>query len=148
MRVLELVPLGLDEANAFVNKHHRHYAGRVGHKFSIGVAEDGTVRGVIIAGRPNARGADDGYTLEVLRCCTDGVKNGCSMLYGAAWRAARALGYRRLITYISVNETGASVYAANFRCVGEVRGRSWNCEARPRVDVNPKQDKLRFELAV
>ena len=39
----------------------------------------------------------------------EGVKNGCSMLYGAAWRAARALGYRRLGTYTLQTEPGTSL---------------------------------------
>lgn len=68
------------------------------------------------------------------------------MLYGAAWRAVRALGYGRLITYTLEDEGGSSLRAAGFRVVGEVKGRSWSCESRPRVDTAPHQDKLRWEL--
>ena len=39
---------------------------------------------------------DDGTTIEVTRVCTDGTANACSLLYGAMWRAAKALGYLRL----------------------------------------------------
>ena len=34
--------------------------------------------GVAICGRPVARYLDDGLTLEILRCCTDGTYNACS----------------------------------------------------------------------
>ena len=72
--------------------------------------------GVVIVGRPVSRYLDDGWTLEVNRLCTDGSRNACSMLYGAAWRAARAMGYKRLITYILESECGASKRAA---CAGQ-----------------------------
>jgi hypothetical protein len=67
-------------------------------------------------------------------------------LYAASWRAARALGYRRLGTYILKSETGISLQAAGWRVVGEVAGRSWHCESRPRVDRHPRQDKIRWEI--
>src|SRR5690606_8037899 len=89
---LRIVPMTLKEANDFVKQHHRHHGPTRFHKFSIGVAKGDQIVGVAIVGRPVARLLDDGYTLEVTRCCTDGTKNACSMLYGAAWRAARAMG--------------------------------------------------------
>ena len=69
------------------------------------------------------------------------------MLYGAAWRAAKALGYRKLITYTLASEEGASLRAAGWEVVGEVKGRSWNTPSRPRVDKNPAQDKFRWEVS-
>lgn len=69
------------------------------------------------------------------------------LLWCAAWRAVRALGYRKLITYTLATEPGASLRASGFRVVGEVRGRSWSCPSRPRVDTAPHQDKLRWEMA-
>jgi hypothetical protein len=142
---MEIVPMPLDEANAFVEQHHRHHRPVVGAKFCIGVADEAGVRGVAIIGRPVARHLDDGWTLEVTRVATDGAKNACSMLYGAAWRAAKALGYRKLITYTLAEEPGATLRAAGWRMVGEVRGRSWSCPSRPRVDKHPLQGKLRWE---
>jgi hypothetical protein len=115
----------------------------VGHKFSQAVVDQsGTVRGVAIVGRPNARGYDDGWTLEVTRCCTDGCKDACSALYGAARRAAFALGYRRLITYTAKREGGASLRAAGFVVLGEVKGREWDCVSRPRVRRGDVPDKF------
>lgn len=133
---MEIVPISLEEANAFVSVHHRHHKPVVGHKYSIAVAVAGQVRGVVIVGRPVARRLDNGWTLEVNRCCTDGVKNGCSALYGAAWRAAKALGYKRLITYTLPQEGGASLRASNWKCLGEKGGGNWNVKTRPRIDTS------------
>lgn len=142
------VPLPLDEANAFVREHHRHHGRVVGHRFSIGVADAaGEIRGVAIIGRPVARGLDDGLTLEVTRVATDGCKDASSALYGAARRAAFALGYKKLVTYTLASESGVSLKAAGYRVVGEVPGRSWSCPSRPRVDKHPTQNKLRWEAA-
>ena len=143
---LTVIPLDLDEANAFITHHHRHHKPVVGHKFSIGVAnETGFIVGVAIVGRPVARGNDNGWTLEVTRVATDGTKNACSILYGAARRATFALGYKRLITYILNTEPGTSLKAAGWKCLGEAGGGSWNCKSRPRVDKHPTQVKLLFE---
>lgn len=133
---LIIVPINLAKANAYVATHHRHHKPTVGHKFSVAVADaTGTVRGVAIVGRPVARHCDDGWTLEVNRCCTDGVRNGCSILYGAAWRVAKAMGYKRLITYTLPSEGGASLRGAGWTCVGERGGGNWNVKSRPRVDT-------------
>lgn len=144
---LELYPLSLQEANAFVSTYHRHHGPVVGHKFSLGVGDGESIRGVAIVGRPVSRCLDNGATLEVTRLCTDGTKNAASKLYAAAWRATRALGYRRLITYILNDEIGTSVRAAGWRLVGEAGGGSWSCPSRPRVDNHPLQGKLRWEIA-
>ncbi|MCA7945620.1 XF1762 family protein [Burkholderia vietnamiensis] len=133
---LKIVPISLDEANAFVAQHHRHHKPVVGHKFSIAAADAAAIHGVAIVGRPVARGNDDGWTLEVNRCCTDGMRNACSMLYGAAWRAAKALGYRRLITYTLPSEGGASMRAAGWKLIGERGGGNWNTPSRPRIDTD------------
>jgi hypothetical protein len=145
---MTIVPCELAEANAFVAAHHRHHRPVVGHKFSIAVVDDdGSVRGVAIASRPVARGLDDGWTLEVTRVATDGHRNACSALYGACRRVAFALGFTRLVTYTLDSESGASLRGAGWREVGRVRGRSWSCESRPRVDKHPLQGKIRWETA-
>ena len=143
--VLELTPITLREANAFVDTFHRHHQPVPGAKFCIAVSEGEVVHGVAIVGRPVARNADNGWTLEVNRTCTDGIKNGNSMLYGAAWRAAKALGYKKLITYILPEEGGASLRAVGWKCLGEAGGGKWNRKDRPRVDTHPLQVKLKWE---
>ena len=143
---LRVTPINLAEANAFVSEHHRHHKPVPGAKFSLAVSDsEGRVRGVAIVGRPVARMSDNGWTLEVNRCCTDGSKNACSMLYGAAWRAAKALGYRRLVTYTLPEEGGTSLRAAGWKLLGEAGGGSWNRSSRPRIDTAPTQGKLAWE---
>src|SRR5215217_4147919 len=105
---MEVVPVTLAEANAFVARHHRHRGKVAGAIFSNGATAAGEIVGVVVVGRPVARMLDDGYTAEVVRLCTTGERNACSMLYRAAWRAARAMGYRRLVTYTLPEEGGAS----------------------------------------
>ncbi len=143
---LRHVRMTLEEANTFVAQHHRHHKPVVGHIFSLGAASDGVIRGVVIVGRPVARMRDDGETAEVTRLCTDGYRNACSFLYGAAARAAFALGFRRIGTYILASETGASLRGVGWRLVGERGGGSWSCPSRPRVDTHPLQTKLLFEM--
>jgi hypothetical protein len=113
----------------------------------VGAAEGETIVAVAIVGKPVARLLDDGFTAEVTRLASDGAPNACSMLYGACWRAARALGYRRLVTYTLAEERGSSLRAAGWRLVGEAGGGTWNRpkNGRPRVDLHPTQGKLRWE---
>jgi hypothetical protein len=145
MAGLRIVPIDLDEANAFVAQHHRHHGKVVGHKFSLGCISDGKIVGVAIVGRPVSRRRDDGMTLELTRLCSDGTRNTCSFLYGAAARAAFALGYTRIGTYILKSEPGTSLTAAGWRLIGETPGRSWSVPSRPRVDTCPLEPRLLFE---
>ncbi len=145
---MRVVPLDLAEANAFVAEHHRHHKPVVGHKFSLGAALAEKIVGVVIVGRPVSRMRDDGATLEVTRLCTDGTKNACSFLYGAAARAAFALGYTRIGTYILDTEPGSSLRGAGWKLIGQRGGGSWNVPSRPRVDKHPTQGKLLYEVTV
>lgn len=143
---IELMPITLAEANAFVHLHHRHHKPVIGHKFSLAAWVQKKLCGVVIVGRPVARMRDDGLTMEVTRLCSDGTKNVCSFLYGAAARAAFALGYKRVGTYILKSENGISLKASGWHLIGEVKGRSWSCQSRPRMDNHPLEDKLLFEV--
>lgn len=136
----------IGEAKVFVNKHHRHHRAPQGGLFAVAVSDGHTIRGVAIVGRPVARHLGDDWTAEVTRCCTDGAKNACSMLYGACWRAARALGYRKLITYTLAEESGSSLRGAGWKIVGKTSGGSWSRPSRPRVDLHPLQEKFRWEI--
>lgn len=111
--------------------------------------EERIICGVAIVGLPVARLLCDGFTLEVRRVCTDGTRNACSMLYQAAWRAVKALGYRKLITYTLPEEGGASLRGAGWHLVGQRGGGTWDRpkNGRPRVDLHPTQQKLLWEAA-
>ena len=133
---LRIVPVKSDEAQGFVRMWHRHHLPPPGSVFCLGVADDeGVLRGVALVGRPVARHYDDGLTLEVNRTATDGCHNANSMLYGAAWRAAKALGYHRLITYTQDGESGASLRGAGWRVVAHrPPTKGWDRPSRPRED--------------
>lgn len=120
--MLEIRPIMLRAANDFVAAHHRHNQRTTGHKWSIAVYDGETLCGVAIAGRPIARNLDDGLTIEIRRVCTDGTRNACSMLYGACCRVAKAMGYKRLVTYTLVSEPGTSLRASWFTDCGEAGG--------------------------
>ena len=146
----EFYPITLKEARSFVREHHRHNDPPVGHKFSIGLVEGGDLIGVIIVGRPIARHQCDGYTAEVTRCCVlEDCRYANSKLYAAALRAARAKGYRRVITYTLPEESGASLKAVGFHLDGFTRSsgkRGWHTKGRPRVvsDKYPLGPKVRW----
>jgi hypothetical protein len=149
---LEIIPISFKDACEYIQLYHRHHKPPVGHKFSIACIEvSGSgcnkIVGVAMTGRPIARMMDNGLTLEVIRLCTDGTKNACSILYASSWRAARALGYKKLITYILASESGASLKASGWKLIGECGGGKWSRENRPRVDDHPTGLKLKFEIA-
>ena len=143
---LSLQPITLAEAGEFIRLHHRHHKPSKFHRFSIAANDGEKVVGVIVVGNPKARALDNGYIAEVTRCCTDGTKMAASMLYAAAWRAARAMGYQRLVTYTLAEEPGTSLRAAGFREIGKTKGGSWNRPSRPRIDKAPIGQKMLWEV--
>lgn len=148
-----LIPVTLAEANDFIASYHRHNGrtNRDSGKWAIGCGDESAgLVGVAIVGHPLSATLMDGFTAEVTRLCTrpEAPKNTCSMLYGACWRAWRAMGGRRLVTYTLQSESGASLRGAGFRVVAECHGGSWN---RPNIgrlrDWQPiyGQQKFRWE---
>lgn len=89
--MLELVPITLKEANAFVERYHRHHKPVVGHKFSIAASDGEKIVGVAIVGRPVSRYLDNGLTLEVNRLCTDGTR------YGAQRKSRKSRKVKRIM---------------------------------------------------
>lgn len=145
---LSVQPVRWKDAKAFVRDFHRTHKPPVSHLFSIGLDREGEFVGVIIVGRP-CRELDDGFTAEATRCCVmEGVPNGCSKLYAHAWRAARAMGYRRLITYTLKSEPGTSLIAAGWVEVYTTRERpnGWDTPSRPR-EVQHTEAKRLWEAA-
>ena len=144
---LTIEPIAFATANTFVAHHHRHSKPEVGHLYSLGAWADVLdLRGVAIIGRPKARALDDGRTVEVTRVATDGTRNACSQLYGAACREARRRGYKRVVTYTLATESGASVRASGFILAGHVKGRQWDTPSRRR-SLRETPDRHRWERA-
>lgn len=148
--MLTVEPISLRAANAYVTEHHRHHKAARGHKFSVSVVDQaGQIRGVGIAGRPVSRMLDASGHLEVVRVCTDGSRNACSMIYGALRRAGVALGYppHKIITYTLASEPGGSLRAAGWVDDGIAGGGTWDRQDRPREDVAPIEKKRRWRAA-
>jgi hypothetical protein len=145
---MRAVPLELKDANAFVAVHHRHNAPVSRDKWRFGVIDDnGKLIGVLQAAKPVARVLDDGKTIEIVRCCTDGTKNLCSFMLGRARRIAKAMGYSKIISYILETENGASYKAAGWHKEADTRGgRSWNTSSRPRTTAAPTCNKQRWAI--
>ena len=143
---LYIMPVELVTANAFVDAFHRHHQPVLRHRFSIGCVDaSGLLRGVCIVGRPVARLAGRPTDVaEVTRLVTDGTPNACSLLYGAAARATRAMGFRRIQTYTLPAEGGASLRASGWTCEGDAGGGSWVRANRERRTDQPTETKTRW----
>lgn len=150
MNGLRVMPIDLAKANAVVAAIHRHHAPAVGHRFSLAVVDgSGLVRGVCIVGRPTARMAGKTkHVCEVSRLATDGTKNACSMLYGAAARTAKAMGFARIQTYTLPQEGGASLRASGWVLEGEAGGGDWNRVSRVRRTDQPMSVKHKWSLTL
>ena len=149
--MLTLRPITLRGANDFVASFYRHNGrtARNGGRFAISVEADGMLVGVAIVGNPLSATFMDGFTAEVLRVCTspEAPKNACSMLYGACWRAWRAMGGRRLVTYTLKTESGSSLRGAGWRVVAEAGTdkRGWSMKGPRKWQPIYGQQKLRWE---
>lgn len=132
---MKAVPVELKDANAFVDRLHRHHAPVSRDKFRVGCEENGELVGIVQVGRPLARALCDGKTLEVLRLCSNGERNVCSFLYSRAARIAKEMGYKKIITYILESEDGASLKASGWHIEADgVGGGSWDTPSRPRTE--------------
>jgi hypothetical protein len=143
---LRLIPVTITQAKAFVAEHHRHHGPPVSGLFAVGVCnEQQKPVGIAIVGRPVARMLQHGLTAEVTRLCALEAANVCSLLYAACWRATRALGHRRLVTYILSEEPGTSLRASGWRLIAKTRGGTWGRAGRPRDGKHPMGPKQRWE---
>jgi len=143
-RRLSLCPMTLTAACRFVEEHHRHNRPPRLALFAVGCLCGDQVVAVAIVGRPVARRLEDGRTCEILRLCSDGTSNACSLLYGACRRAAQALGYGRVITYTLASEPGTSLKASGWQRVAELPAApGWHRPSRPRLDVDLFGNRLR-----
>lgn len=154
MSKLIAMPISLREANDFVFNFHRHSKRTAanGGKFAIGASDGEQLVGVAIVGRPIARHLDDSVTAEVTRTCTNehAQKGTNSFLYTRCWKACKAMGYTRLITYTLATESGASLRGAGWSTVAECKpSKGWN---RPNVgrmrEWQPVYGQLKFRWEI
>ena len=139
---LEIRPISISAANAYVEQYHRHHGKKVGCRFAVGVFDGGELHGVAICSNPVARRSDDGLTLEVSRLCTDGTYNACSILYGACARIAKEMGFKKIQTYILASENGTSLKASGWQCEGEAGVVSWMHNASERTKQRNKYKQM------
>lgn len=144
--MLEIRPISIAKANAFVEQYHRHHGKKVGCRFAIAVYDGGVLHGVAICSNPVARNADDGLTLEVSRLCTDGTYNACSILYAACARIAKDMGFKKIQTYILESESGTSLKASGWKLEADnVGSLNWiDCKNQRQIarNMKPKQMSL------
>ena len=144
-------PCTLKQAKEVVAEIHRHHKPPTGHRFSIKAerweeeSQEWVLCRVVVVGRPVARAIDQYNVCEVTRLATDGTHNACSFLYARAARAAQAMGFDFIQTYILEEESGASLRAVAWTCDGVVRkdGKGWNNRAGRRTD-QPVSAKVRY----
>lgn len=143
----EVVPVGLEIANSFVRGHHS-YMSRVHRcKYSLGLTFDKELVGVIICNVPSSPHYDDGRTLEILRCAIAvGWPHAASKLIGQACRVARAMGYKKVITWCDAAKSGTSYVATNFKLVKISQRSHWKTRPAKREEEPSSQMKL-FELS-
>ena|ERR1041385_3759787 len=142
---MKIVPLELRELNDLVTRLHRHHKPVQGHRFSLGLMLGDTLIGGCSVGRPVARMICQKTVVEVTRLVTDGTKNACSMLYSAAARVAKAMGYKAIQTYILDEEMGTSLRASGWEYVGVSPGGSWTRKTKPnRREDQPLGRKKKF----
>jgi len=146
MKHLRIIPLTIKQSNRLVMQWHRHHKPVVGHRFAVGIVDEiGTLHGAAIVGRPASRELDQYLTAEVTRLVTDGTPHACSMLYAACARAAQALGFSMIQTYILDTEPGTSVKAAGWLLDGHTSGGNWNHSWRKgRREDQPMTPKQRW----
>ena len=142
---MKIMPYTLRQSNEYVKKHHRHSKRVTGCRFTIAAIDDeGNIIGVAIVGRPVSRKIDQTHTAEVVRTCTEGVRNVNSFLYGACARIWKEMGGKNIITYTLEIESGASLKAAGFTLIGTTKpfpkGKGWT--TRDKREWQPKVHSL------
>lgn len=146
---LAIRPITVKAARKLVKQWHRKLPDVQGGLFASSVAVNDNVVGVAIAGNP-ARVWQGTGRIVISRVATPGVeqlaesKNACSALYGSMCRAAKALGYREAWTYTVDGESGISLKAAGFTCLGMTGDGEHDRPSRARKKAVLPQRKYRW----
>ena len=99
---MRVVDLSLKQAEEFLAKHERHYKAPIEPICAIGVGEERMEGGVPVPEMVDLHGAAilgrrrDGLG-ELAHIYCDGASQAYSLLYGACWRALKALGYEKAV---------------------------------------------------
>jgi len=138
------------EAKRRVKQWHRKLEDIQGGMFAAGVAVNGELRGVAVAGN-GPRVWNDTGRLVISRVAVEeqddgkGTPNACSRLYAALARAAEALGWREVWTYTLPSEPGSSTKGAGFERIGLTdENADHSRKSRPRKPPVLKGPKVRW----
>lgn len=121
-----IVPIGLDDANRFIKAHHRYMTVIHRARYCISAYHNGQLVGIVATTPPTNNKVDDGLTIEIARLCTHlAPYNTASALISRACKAARAMGFRKVITYVDASVDGACYRSCNFISGSEFLRRPW-----------------------
>jgi hypothetical protein len=143
---LRLAPITVKRCDAiqFVASVHRRLPKIQGAMWAVSVRHGEEVVGVALVGWPSQEQTKPSMEhLRVLRVAVmEGYPNACSMLYGACWRAARAMGVMRMDTFTHLDEPGTSLLASGWTDGGLTKGGEYDRPSRRRpaqIDASPKR---------
>jgi hypothetical protein len=140
---LRVRPCTVKRALPFIRRVHRRLPKVQGAMWAVGAWQEDELIGVAIVGNPARELMAD--TLAVLRVAViEGHRNGCSILYGACSRAAKAMGAENMVTYTHGDEHGTSLKAAGWIDGGLTDGGEWDRPGRPRQLVLDPEQKRRW----
>ena len=87
---MNMIPLTVAAAMEFLKENERHYKSDANPLFAIGIAENGAICGAVVVGERSGEA-------ELCHIYSVGEFMGYTILYGSAWRAAKAMGYKKMI---------------------------------------------------
>lgn len=87
---MEIVPLTIPAAMAFLKANERHYKSDANPLFAIGIELNGELCGAAVMGEKDGEA-------ELCHIYSVGEYMGYTVLYGATWRATKAMGYKKMI---------------------------------------------------
>ncbi len=143
---LRVWPCTVKQAQKYVRRYHRHLPKVGGAMFACAIGTGPGVKswgGVGLVGTGAQEWEGTGRAI-ITRVATKGVANGCSMLYGALARAAKALGYVEVWTYTLPEEPGTSLLASSFVDMGLSDGGEHDRASRPRAPAVRADTKRRW----
>lgn len=151
-----IAPCTVKAALKLVSERHRHLPELQGGLFAARLLYDEYCIGVGVFGNPSRVWQSTGRGV-ITRCAVqdsmppviDSSGNehaapGCTMLYGALCRAAKALGYREAWTYTLPHEPGTSLRAAGFIDMGVTDGGEHDRPSRRRKPAKHPEKKRRW----
>ena len=87
---MRIVPLSVKDTEVFLKSQSRHYKSKAETVCAIGVGDESGLHGAAILGR-----SEEDAELRHIYC--DGASEAYTTLYGACWRALKALGYVKAV---------------------------------------------------